>query len=165
MWFYSHKLSKILIINNLTFVGLTLYPFFGLLVYYRTFSLKVFLMAAFLFLMLLIIDVIKDFLTRTADKMFGYDTIPIFFGLKTSRIISIILIVISMGVSAIIIDKTGFNSILNYYFGAGLFILILSVYLLMRTATKNTVIVLNILRIWIFIGIIAMLFNGILTKF
>ncbi|MBW8360881.1 MAG: UbiA family prenyltransferase [Kaistella sp.] len=165
MWFYSHKLSKILIINNLTFVGLTLYPFFGMLVYYRTFSLKVFLMAAFLFLMLLIIDVVKDFLTRTADKMFGYDTLPIYFGLKTSTIISIILIVISMGVSAIIIDKTGFNSILNYYFGAGLFILIFSVYLLMRPATKNTVIVLNILRIWIFIGIIAMLFNGILTKF
>lgn len=27
MWFYSHKLSKILILNNLTFVALTLYPF------------------------------------------------------------------------------------------------------------------------------------------
>lgn len=165
MWFYSHKLSKILIINNLTFVGLTLYPFFGMLVYYRTFSLKVFLMAAFLFLMLLIIDVVKDFLTRTADKMFGYDTLPIRFGLKASRIISISLIVIAMGVSAIIIDKTGFNSILNYYFGAGMFILIIAVYMLLRPTKKNTVIVLNILRIWIFFGIIAMLFNGILTKF
>ncbi|TXF79110.1 UbiA family prenyltransferase [Chryseobacterium sp.] len=165
MWFYSHKLSKILIINNLTFVGLTLYPFFGMLVYYRTFSLKVFLMAAFLFLMLLIIDVVKDFLTRTADKMFGYDTLPIRFGLKASRTISVILIIVLMGISAIIIDKTGFNSILNYYFGAGMFILIVSVYLLLRPATKNTVIVLNILRIWIFVGIIAMLFNGILTKF
>lgn len=28
MWFYSHKLSKILIVNNITFVSLTLYPFF-----------------------------------------------------------------------------------------------------------------------------------------
>lgn len=28
MWFYSHKLSKLLIINNLTFVTLTVYPFF-----------------------------------------------------------------------------------------------------------------------------------------
>ena len=59
MWFYSHKLSKILIINNLTFVSLTLYPFFGMLMYYQTFSMKVFLMAVFIFLMLLIVMLIS----------------------------------------------------------------------------------------------------------
>ena len=42
MWFYSHKLSRIFILNNLTFVSLTLYPFFGMMVYYETFSKKFF---------------------------------------------------------------------------------------------------------------------------
>lgn len=78
MWFYSHKLSKILILNNLTFVSLTLYPFFGMMVYYRTFSVRLFLMAVFLFVILLIIDITKDFLTKNADKIFGYVTIPNF---------------------------------------------------------------------------------------
>ena len=48
MWFYSHKLSKLLIINNLTFVSLSLYPFFGMLFYYKTFSLQIFLMSFFI---------------------------------------------------------------------------------------------------------------------
>ena len=34
IWFYSHILSKVLILNNLSFVSLILYSFFGMLVYY-----------------------------------------------------------------------------------------------------------------------------------
>ncbi len=87
IWFYSHKLSKMLIINNLTFVSLTLYPFFGLLVYYKHFSYKLFLMAAFLFLIMLTIDLIKDVLTRNVDRVFGYKTIANVFGKKVSYIV------------------------------------------------------------------------------
>ncbi|MBF6609633.1 MAG: UbiA family prenyltransferase, partial [Chryseobacterium sp.] len=89
MWFYSHKLSRLLILNNLTFVALTLYPFFGMLVYYRTFSGKIMMMAAFLFLMLLMIDIIKDTLTAKVDRIFGYTTIPIYFGKKTASVIAV----------------------------------------------------------------------------
>ena len=87
IWFYSHKLSKMLIINNLTFVSLTLYPFFGLLVYYKHFSYKLFLMAAFLFLIMLTIDLIKDVLTSNVDRVFGYNTIANVFGKKVSYIV------------------------------------------------------------------------------
>ncbi|MCP2038252.1 4-hydroxybenzoate polyprenyltransferase [Chryseobacterium sp. HSC-36S06] len=165
MWFYSHKLSKILILNNLTFVSLTLYPFFGMLVYYHTFSGKVFLMAVFLFIILLMIDILKDVLTKNADKIFGYITIPNFFGTSTAINVVTALLVSLFVVSLLIVDKTGIHSIMPLYFAAGLFIIIIAVYFLLSSQKKSNLFVLNVLRIWIFVGIIAMLLDGIVNRF
>ncbi|MGZ5188213.1 MAG: UbiA family prenyltransferase [Kaistella sp.] len=165
MWFYSHKLSKILILNNLTFVSLTLYPFFGMLVYYHTFFGKVFLMAVFLFMILLMIDILKDILTKNADKIFGYTTIPNYFGTRSAvnfvTGLSVSLFVVSM----LIIDRTGIHSILTLYFAAGLFVISFVVYFLLSSLRKSNLFVLNILRIWVFVGIIAMLLDGIIKRF
>lgn len=165
MWFYSHKLSKILILNNLTFVSLSLYPFFGMLIYYQTFSVKVLFMAIFLFLILLLIDVLKDTLTKNADKVFGYQTIPNFFGKKVTAFVNIFLIAVLIAVSMIIIDFKGLTGIMSYYFAAGLFLFSILPYLLLSRMRNNGFIAMNLLRFWVFVGIVAMLLDGILTKF
>ena len=161
MWFYSHKLSKLLIINNLTFVSLSLYPFFGMLFYYKTFSLLIFFMSIFIFLMLLIIDVLKDTLTKNADKVFGYFTIPNYFSSTTSRTIIVFLLMGAQISSGLIIWKMGLHSIMSYYFAASIIIQIISVFLVLNKAKYSKFANLNMLRICIFIGIIAMLANGI----
>ena len=161
MWFYSHKLSKLLIINNLTFVSLSLYPFFGMLFYYKTFSMQIFLMSIFIFLMLLIIDVVKDTLTKNADKIFGYYTIPNYFSSLGSRSIIVILLILAQISSGLIILNMGLHSIMSYYFAASIFIQILSVFLVLNQTKYSKFINLNMLRIWIFVGIISMLANGI----
>jgi 4-hydroxybenzoate polyprenyltransferase len=164
MWFYSHKLSRILIVNNLTFVSLTLYPFFGMMVYYETFSKKVFLMAVFLFLILLCIDIVKDTLTRSVDKTFGYTTIPNYFKSRNTKIILTSLLMVTMAVSMKIITKTGVTGFMAYYFAGGLFIMILCIYLLINASRRSNFFTLNVLRFWVFVGIIAMLLNGIEHK-
>lgn len=164
MWFYSHKLSRILILNNFTFVCLTLYPFFGMMVYYETFSMKVFLMAIFLFLILLCIDIVKDTLTKSVDKTFGYNTIPNFFSNKIAKTIIISLLIITMAVSMRLIARTGISGFMAYYFSMGLFVMILCIYFLLNYSRKSKLITLNILRFWVFIGIVAMLLNGIESK-
>lgn len=164
MWFYSHKLSQILVLNNLTFVSLTLYPFFGMMVYYETFSKKVLLMAVFLFLILLCIDIVKDTLTKSVDKAFGYTTIPNYFKSRNTKTIIVSLLIITMAVSMKLIMKTGIAGFMAYYFTAGLFIFILCVYLILNHTRKSNFVTLNILRIWVFIGIIAMLLNGLEGK-
>lgn len=165
MWFYSHKLSKILMINNISFVLLTLYPFFGMLVYYRTFSGKILLMAAFLFLILLIIDILKDTLTKNADKIFGYTTIPNFFGTKVSEIVLIILQIFLYLLSMILVNIKGLHSITAYYFASGIGTIIITIYLVLCRSRKTNFLALNLLRMWVFIGIISMLLDGIFTKF
>lgn len=164
MWFYSHKLSRILILNNLTFVSLTLYPFFGMMVYYQTFSKKVFLMAIFLFLILLCIDIVKDTLTKSVDKAFGYTTIPNYFKSKNTKIILVSLLIITMAVSMKLILKTGISGFMSYYFTGGLFVMVTCVYLLLNSSRRTKFLTLNILRFWVFIGILAMLLNGIEGK-
>lgn len=164
MWFYSHKLSRIFILNNLTFVSLTLYPFFGMMVYYETFSKKVLLMAIFLFLILLCIDIVKDTLTKRADKAFGYKTIATVCKDKTAKSIIIFLIILTMMVSMKLIAKTGISGFLSYYFSAGLFIMIFCIYFLLNNSKRGNFITINILRFWVFVGIIAMLLNGIEGK-
>ena len=161
MWFYSHKLSKLLIINNLTFVSLSLYPFFGMLFYYKTLSSTIFLMSLFIFLMLLIIDVIKDTLTQNADKVFGYFTIPNYFRSSISRTILVVLLILSQVSSGLIIWKMGLNSIMSYYFAASIFVQIISVFIVLNRTKYSKFVNLNMLRIWIFIGIISRLANGI----
>ncbi|NML57363.1 UbiA family prenyltransferase [Chryseobacterium cheonjiense] len=164
MWFYSHKLSRILILNNLTFVSLTLYPFFGMMVYYETFSKKVLLMAVFLFLILLCIDIVKDTLTKSVDKAFGYTTIPNYFGNKTADAIIVSLLMITMAVSMKLILRTGIAGFMAYYFAAGLFIFILCIYLIISHSRRNNFFIINILRFWVFAGIIAMLLSGLEGK-
>ncbi|CAD0218825.1 UbiA family prenyltransferase [Chryseobacterium sp. JV274] len=164
MWFYSHKLSRILIVNNLTFVSLTLYPFFGMMVYYETFSKKVFLMAVFLFLILLCIDIVKDTLTRSVDKTFGYTTIPNYFKSRNTKLILTSLLMVTMVVSMKLITKTGVTGFMAYYFAGGLFIMIVCIYLLINDSRRSNFFTLNILRFWVFVGIIAMLLNGIEHK-
>jgi 4-hydroxybenzoate polyprenyltransferase len=161
MWFYSHKLSKILFLNNISFVSLTLYPFFGILVYYRNFSLEIVYSALFLFFVLLILDILKDTLTKNADKIFNYSTIPNIFGNRVAVINLIFFIIITMLISMKIIDHNGLNNIWSYYFAIGLFVFTLCIYFLMQNFKNSKFLTLNILRLWLFIGICAMLLNGI----
>ncbi len=165
MWFYSHKLSKIVVINNLTFVSLTVYPFFGMWVYYQTFSAKIFLMAVFLFLILIMIDMVKDLLTKNADKIFGYATVPNVFGNSVSKIILSVLTVVLMMISMLIVRREGVHNIMNLYFAIGLFVLVSALYLLLGNQKKHNFFVLNILRVWVFFGILAMLLDGLINRF
>ena len=165
IWFYSHKLSKMLIINNLTFVSLTLYPFFGLLVYYKHFSYKLFLMAAFLFLIMLTIDLIKDVLTSNVDRVFGYNTIANVFGKKVSYIVIGFVIFANVLVSILLlffIPKT--NYMLGYFSLSILFFVMMSFPILTYQKSKLFWVI-NFFRIWVFIGVIFMLLNGIFERF
>ena len=165
MWFYSHKISKVLFLNNLTYVSLTLYPFFGMLVYYQHFSMKLFLMAAFLFLILLIIDQIKDILTMRPDKIFNYQTAPNVLGLKPATIIISLLLILNAIVSCLIVAKVQHFNYLVIYFSISAFVLILCLLPIFYFKLKKMFWLMNLLRIWVFIGVIFMLLNGIFEKF
>ena len=164
IWFYSHKLSKVLGLNNLTFVVLTLYPFFGMLVYYQHFSWILFLMAAYLFLLLLIIDVIKDFLTLRPDTVFGYHTLPIVFGIKTSTSVVSLLLVLNAVVSCLIVFKLPHYNFLVIYYSLSAFVLLLSLYPVFLFKFKKMFWLMNLLRIWLFAGVVFMLMYGIFER-
>ncbi len=164
MWFYSHKVSKFVVLNNLMFVSLTLYPFFGMLVYYQHFSLNLFLMAAFLFLILLVVDILKDFLTLRADVLFDYKTMPIVFGVRNTSTLVAVLLVLTMMVGLGIVMRIQSFNYLTFYFGSSTLVLLLACLRVAHVRLARIPLLLNTLRVWIFIGVLFMLANGIYEK-
>lgn len=97
IWFYSHKIKKQPLIGNLMSALLAVLPFFAILLYYYnqipfeeienyTNQLAViFTHASFLFLLLLIREMIKDLENLKGDLANNYKTIPIVYGENTSK--------------------------------------------------------------------------------
>ncbi|WP_395045205.1 geranylgeranylglycerol-phosphate geranylgeranyltransferase [Flavobacterium sp.] len=80
IWFYSHKLKKYPIIGNLTASLLAVLPFFAILLYYKNLYPQIFAHATFLFLLILIREIIKDLENIKGDIANDYQTIPVKFG-------------------------------------------------------------------------------------
>lgn len=165
MWLYSHKLSKILIVNNFTFVGLTLYPFFGMLVFYRTFSFRLLLMSIFLFLILLAIDIIKDILTQNVDKIFGYQTLANSYSVLVAKVSAASLLLGNIVICFLIWKLRVVHQVMADYFLAGIVVHLLILFLLSRRTRIFSFISLNVLRLWVFLGILFMLIDGIIIHF
>jgi 4-hydroxybenzoate polyprenyltransferase len=89
IWFYSHKIKKYTLIGNLMAAFLAVLPFFGILLYYylkmplyeiENYSSKLEVIlshGAFLFLLILIREMIKDLENLKGDFINDYKTIPI----------------------------------------------------------------------------------------
>lgn len=96
LWFYSHKLKKYPIIGNLTASLLAVLPFFGVLMYFKNFHYVIFAHASFLFLLILIREIIKDLENIEGDLVNNYRTIPVLFGDKVAKIIISILTILTI---------------------------------------------------------------------
>ena len=80
LWFYSHKLKRLLLISNLFYSLLTITPFFAILLYYKNIDLIIAAYALFLFFILLLKDITKDLKNLVGDFTENYQTIPVTFG-------------------------------------------------------------------------------------
>jgi 4-hydroxybenzoate polyprenyltransferase len=85
IWFYSHKLKKITIVGNLTASFLAVLPFFAILLYYKNLYPQIFAHATFLYLLILIREMIKDLENIKGDIASDYQTIPVLFGEAFSK--------------------------------------------------------------------------------
>src|SRR6187431_709150 len=97
IWFYSHKIKKYPIIGNLMAALLAVMPFFAILLYFylkmplyeiesNSGKLAVILShGSFLFLLILIREMIKDLENLKGDFANDYKTIPIIYGEKTAK--------------------------------------------------------------------------------
>lgn len=95
IWFYSHKIKKRPVIGNLLASFLAVLPFFGILLYYKNFYEVIFFHASFLFLLILIREMIKDLENLKGDLVNNYRTIPIVYNENLSKIIISVLLIIT----------------------------------------------------------------------
>ena len=153
IWFYSHKLKKFPIIGNLTASLLAVLPFFGILLYFKNFYHVIFAHATFLFLLILIREMIKDLENIKGDVANDYQTIPVRFGEKISKQLITVLTVSTVIPVFILIDRFDVGY-MDIYFYISLIVLIFFVLKLWKSQTHNEYVQLhNILKSLIVAGV------------
>ena len=153
IWFYSHKLKKMVVIGNLTASFLAVLPFFAILLYYKNLYPQIFAHATFLFLLLLIREMIKDLENIKGDVANNYQTIPVLFGENFSKkIISVLTISTIIPIYFLIeIFEVGYMDI---YFYVSLIVLIFFIQKLWKSESKTDYLMLhNILKFLVVSGV------------
>lgn len=153
IWFYSHKLKKYPMIGNLTASLLAVLPFFGILMYFKNFYHVIFAHATFLFLLILIREMIKDLENIKGDVANDYQTIPVRFGEKVSKQVITVLTISTILPVFILIDKYDVGY-MDIYFYISLIVLIFFLLKLWKSQTHNEYLQLhNILKSLIVAGV------------
>ena len=157
IWLYSHKLKKVPFIGNFVSATLAIAPFFAVFVYYKNFETVIFVHAIFLFLLILVREMIKDLENMKGDLVQNYKTIPIIYGAGVSKFCIIILILLTLIPSLLLITKFDVG-LMNYYFMGCIALLILFLVLLLKSKSKKHYVWLhNILKFIIIAGVFSIL--------
>lgn len=155
IWFYSHKLKRILFIGNITSAILTILPFFAVFVYYKNFETVVFVHAIFLFLLILMRELIKDLENIKGDLTQGYKTIPVVYGELVSKMLLTALVVLTLVPIYMLVVHFKIGK-MDYYFDGSLVLLIAFVMLLWTSNTKVQYVRLhNVLKFIIVAGVFS----------
>ena len=166
IWFYSHKIKKFPIIGNITAALLAILPFFAILLYYQKidsiiFNLNnekyyvIFAHASFLFLLILIREMIKDLENIIGDLAQNYRTIPVILGESFSKKIITFLVLCTVIPVYILIEiyDVGYMDI---YFYASFVILIFFLIKLWKSDSKENYLLLhNIIKFIIVAGVFS----------
>lgn len=155
LWYYSHRLKKYLGIGNLSAALLAVLPFFGILLYFKNFYPVIFAHATFLFLIILTREMIKDLENLTGDLSNNYQTMPVIYGEKYTKIcITIILIMTVIPVYFLVtIYDIGY---MDTYFYCSYFFLLIFILKLWNSKEKTTYLNLHfLLKLILVAGVIS----------
>ena len=151
IWFYSHKLKKFPIIGNLTASLLAILPFFAILLYYKNLYPQIFAHATFLFLLILIREIIKDLENIKGDIANDYLTIPVKFGEILAKKIITILTISTIIPVYLLVDKYDVGY-MDMYFYVSLMILIFFLFFLWKANSKIQYIQLHVILKFIIVS-------------
>ncbi len=153
IWLYSHKLKKLPIIGNLTSAILAITPFFAIFLYYKNFEVVIFVHAIFLFLIISMRELTKDLENIKGDLALNYQTVPVVYGVKASKIMLTILVVLTLIPTYFLMNYFPIGK-MNYFFYLSIMLLFTFIVLLWRSSSKSQFLFLhNILKIIILAGV------------
>ena len=157
IWIYSSSLKRLFWISNLFATLLAIIPFFAVTIYFKNFEAVVIYHASFLFLLILIRDIVKDLQNYKGDWVRSYQTLPIVFGnLKTKIIVSALIFLNSVPIFLLIQSHLG---LMTYYFYFSIpYLLFVLVLLWIGSTQKMYLWIHNLLKILILLGVIGIYF-------
>ena len=158
IWFYSHKLKKYPFTGLFAATVLTVFPFFAVFVYYMNFSKIIFVHASFLFLVIMVRELVKYLENLKGAIANNYDTFPAVYGEKKTKQLATILLVSTLFPVVILFSYPAL-SYMKYYFYLAMITLFYVAFYLWKAKTKKQYTILhNILKILLLVGVISLIF-------
>ena len=161
LWFYSHKLKKMLFIGNIFSALLTIAPFFAIFLYYKNIDLIIVAYALFLFFIILLKDITKDLKNLVGDFSLNYQTIPVVFGEKFTKVIITLITIVNiiLVLNLYLNFNRGLMEIFYYLSIITLFLFLIKLY---KSSNIHDYLFLhNILRFILTVGIISIFLTAL----
>lgn len=152
IWFYSHKLKKHPFIGNVIASSLAIAPFFIVFVYYKNFDTVIFAHGVFLILIISIREITKDLENIKGDLTLNYKTIPVAYGVKSTKLIIVILMLFALFTSIVITFNFEIGQMNYYFYLANILFVFYVIKLLMSTKKSDYVLLHNVLKFILVIG-------------
>ena len=167
IWFYSHRLKKLLFLGNLVASILTITPFFAIFVYYKNFETGIFVHAAFLYLIVVMRELVKDLENMKGDLLQGYSTIPVVYGERLSKKLLFGLALLSLIPSYLLITQFEIGKMAYFFYAAIVLLGIFLVFLFFSRSKWQYLLLHNLLKFIIVAGIFSILLidiNALLNR-
>ena len=157
---YSIRISRYPFIGNIFSVLLSITPFFAIILYYKNYSYEIVSYSIFLFLIVLIREVVKDLENFVGDFTLNYNTIPVKYGEKVSKVYISILIFFVFLMSVHILQSYEISYMKYFHFFVYPFF-VLFTYILWKSYSKETFQKLhNALKLLIILGIFSIILHS-----
>ena len=153
IWFYSHKLKKYPIIGNLTAAILAVLPFFAILLYFKNFYPQIFAHAIFLFLLILIREMVKDLENLKGDIANSYVTIVVKYGDKLVKQIITFLTICTVVPVYFLVNVYNVGYMTTYFYISLIVLIIFLIYLWKAVDKADYVKLHNVLKLIIVAGV------------
>lgn len=158
IWFYSHKLKKYPLVGLIVATILTILPFFVVFVHYKNFSKVIFVHAFFLFLVIMVRELVKDLENIQGAIANDYKTFPVMYGEKKTKKLSTLLLFLTLIPASILFDYPAIQHMQYYFYLSGIVLFFVGIYL-WKASTKNQYRLLhNVLKILLLIGVFSLPF-------
>lgn len=157
IWLYSHKLKKYPLTRLISASVLALWPFFAIFVYFKNFSTIIFTHALFLFLVLMIKELVKDLENMKGDLAQNYLTLPIKYGEYFTKLLITILVIFTLDPIYFLWKYPEMGMMKYYFYFAGLMFVIFLIVLWKANSKKNYLLLHNLVKVIIVVGVLSLI--------
>ncbi|MDO6745146.1 geranylgeranylglycerol-phosphate geranylgeranyltransferase [Tenacibaculum soleae] len=158
IWFYSHKLKKYPLIGLISATILTILPFFVVFVHYKNFSEVIFVHAIFLFLIIMIRELIKKLENIKGAIINNYSTFPVKYGEEITKKLIILLMIFTLIPVGILFNYPAIEYMKYYFYLTAIVLFFIGFYTWKATKTNQYRLLHNVLKILLLIGVFSLLF-------
>jgi 4-hydroxybenzoate polyprenyltransferase len=156
IWLYSHKLKKHPLLGLLSSSVLAMLPFFVVFVYHKNFSKIIFTHAAFLFFIIAIRELIKDLEGIKGAFANDYQTIPVKYGERFTKILISLIVVLSLNPVYFLWKYPEIGEMKYYFYLVFVVFVLFPVFLWRANSIKQYNILHNVLKFLIVLGVFSL---------